>query len=174
MNNSIIIPEDYKNKRIDQVLAELYPDFSRSQLKKWLLQGNIKLDSKVLSKANVKVAGGETLDLNIDLSEIENTNNWCAEDISKDHNIEIIYSDEDIVVINKPVGLVVHPGAGNTRQTLANYLLYKFPELEKLPRAGIVHRLDKDTSGLLVVARSLKAHASLIKQLEARSVKENI
>lgn len=171
MNNSIIIPENYKDKRIDQVLAELYPDFSRSQLKKWLLQGNIKLDSKVLSKANQKVSGGEALDLDLDLSEIENANNWQPEDISKDHNIEIVHSDEDIIVINKPIGLVVHPGAGNTRLTLANYLLYKFPELEKLPRAGIVHRLDKDTSGLLVVARTLKAHASLIKQLESRTVK---
>tara|TARA_R110000868_G_C10969234_1_gene769500 strand:- start:9555 stop:10511 length:957 start_codon:yes stop_codon:yes gene_type:complete len=171
MSNISIISDSYKNKRIDQVLAELYPDFSRSILKKWLLEGKIKVDNKVLSKANLKVAGGETVELEINLEELENTNNWTPEDITNDHDLQIIYEDGDIIVVNKPIGLVVHPGAGNTHATLANHLLYKYPELEKLPRAGIVHRLDKDTSGLLVIARSIKAHSSLIKQLESRSVK---
>jgi len=158
-----IIPDTLAGKRLDQVLAELFPDFSRSRLQKWLKSGAVLVDGRILRPKD-SVVGGELVEMAI---EVEDETQWRPEPIP----INIVYQDEHIVVINKPAGLVVHPGAGNNQGTLSNALLYHFPELAAVPRAGIVHRLDKDTSGLLVVARSLPAHKFLIEQLQSHSVK---
>lgn len=150
-------------ERIDVVLSKCFPDYSRSQLQKWLKQGNVLIDGQV-RKAKEKLLGGEEIQLTAELS---TQTEWQAQDIP----IDVVYEDHDVIVINKPIGLVVHPGAGNNDGTLSNGLLGYCPDLRNIPRCGIVHRLDKDTSGLLVVAKTLKAHSSLVEQLQARTVK---
>jgi 23S rRNA pseudouridine1911/1915/1917 synthase len=156
------VPLACAGKRFDQALAEMFPDYSRSRLAEWIRSGDALLDGQPVRPRD-PVRGGELVSLNL-RTEIET--DAQAEPIE----LEIVYSDEDVLVINKPAGLVVHPGAGNPRGTLVNALLHFHPRLAELPRAGIVHRLDKDTSGLMVVARSLRAHAGLIEQLSARQV----
>ncbi len=150
-------------ERVDVVLSKCFPDYSRSQLQKWLKQGNVTIDGEI-RKAKEKLLGGEEVVLSAELSV---QTEWQAQDI----DLNVIYEDEDVIVINKPIGLVVHPGAGNNDGTLSNGLLAYCPGLRNIPRCGIVHRLDKDTSGLLVVAKTLKAHNSLVEQLQARTVK---
>jgi 23S rRNA pseudouridine1911/1915/1917 synthase len=162
IQQSVIVEESSAGKRLDQILAEMFPDYSRSQLQKWLKQKKITVDGALI-KGKQKLIGGETI--RIDL-EIESQTGWTAEDIP----LTIVYEDNTVIVINKPVGMVVHPGAGNTSGTLSNALLHHFPDIESVPRAGIVHRLDKDTSGLLVAAKTLKAHTSLVEQLQNRTV----
>jgi len=157
-----IIPTDHAGKRLDQVAAILLSDYSRSRIKEWITQGHIVVDGKTCRPKD-KVFGGEFIVLSVELEEEER---WEPQNIA----LTVVYKDDDIIVINKPVGLVVHPGAGIADGTLLNALLYHFPELATLPRAGIVHRLDKDTSGLMVVARSLLAHTSLVQQLQDRSL----
>jgi 23S rRNA pseudouridine1911/1915/1917 synthase len=158
-----IIPDTMAGKRVDQVLAELFPDFSRSRLQKWLKDGYALVNGQKWRPKDT-VIGGELVEL---LVVIDDETHWKAEPV----NLDIVYEDEQIIVINKPAGLVVHPGAGNSHGTLSNGLLFHIPDNASLPRAGIVHRLDKDTSGLLVAAKTLLAHNSLVEQLQSREVK---
>ncbi|HBD18936.1 MAG TPA: 23S rRNA pseudouridine(1911/1915/1917) synthase RluD [Arenimonas sp.] len=156
------VPLAAAGRRFDQVLAELFPDFSRSRLSEWIKSGDALLDGRLV-KPKEAVRGGEPITLSVRM-EVET--DAQPEDIP----LEILYEDEDVLVVNKPAGLVVHPGAGNPRGTLVNALLNFDARLAELARAGIVHRLDKDTSGLMVVARTLRAHTSLVEQLSGREV----
>jgi 23S rRNA pseudouridine1911/1915/1917 synthase len=157
-----IVEAHHSGKRLDQISAEAFSDYSRARLQSWIKNGQLKVDGEQ-RKPRDKLFGGEFIELSI---EPELDDRWEAEPLE----LNVIDEDEDIIVINKPAGLVVHPGAGVPNGTLLNGLLHAYPELQTLPRAGIVHRLDKDTSGLMVVARSLKAHTSLVKQLQDRSL----
>ncbi|PCI39095.1 MAG: 23S rRNA pseudouridine(1911/1915/1917) synthase RluD [Thiotrichales bacterium] len=157
------IAEQYAGWRIDKVLAELLPEHSRANLQKWLKAEKILLNGKPAA-AKYKVSTGQIINI-VEIPEAHNN-----VDMPQDIAIDVVYDDADVIVVDKPVGMVMHPGTGNHDKTLLNALLYKFPELSKLPRAGIVHRLDKDTSGLLVVARSLVAHTDLVRQLQQRSM----
>lgn len=166
MSNSIqtnvFVPIHLGNKRLDQIAAELFPDYSRSRLQQWIKDGKLTVDGDT-RRGRDKMIGGENLELNVVL---EAEGDWEAEDIP----INVVYEDDDIVVINKPSGLVVHPAAGNHTGTLLNGLLYRYPGIENVPRAGIVHRLDKDTTGLMVVAKTLQAQTQLVNQLQDRSM----
>jgi len=157
------VEQDFAGSRLDQAAAQLFPDFSRARLQHWIKSGDLLVDGHQ-AKAKQKLLGYETLSLN---AEEEVQDHWQAEKLA----LEIIYEDEDLLVINKPAGLVVHPAAGNRSGTLLNALLYHCPDLNKLPRAGIVHRLDKDTSGLMMVAKSQNSHRILVSQIQARTVK---
>ncbi|MBX2858470.1 MAG: RluA family pseudouridine synthase [Cellvibrionaceae bacterium] len=156
------VPMHKAGARFDAIAAELFPEFSRSRLQTWIRAGELCVDGKNV-KANTKLAGGELLVLQ---TRTQPEGEWLAEAI----DFPVVYEDEAVVVVNKPAGLVVHPAAGNLQGTLLNGLLHRYPGLRNLPRAGIVHRLDKDTSGLMVVARTLQAQAALVEQLQARSV----
>jgi len=158
----IIVTEDVAGLRLDQALARLLPQFSRSRLKEWVLNGNVTVDG-VTRKPRDRVVGGELLRVRAETPPAETVE---PEPIS----LQVLYEDESIIVIDKPPGLVVHPGAGNPRGTLQNALLHHRPELAEVPRAGIVHRLDKDTSGVMVVAAGVTDHTDLVRQLEQRSV----
>ncbi len=155
------ISMDAYGQRLDQVAAGLLPEFSRSRLQQWIKQGKIQLNGEVC-KPKTKVLGGETLLVTI---EQEQQGEWLPEQIP----LDIVYEDDSLLVINKPIGMVVHPAVGNHTGTLLNALLFHCPELINVPRAGIVHRLDKDTSGLLVVAKTLQAQTHLVKQLQNRA-----
>ena len=157
------IPSHYARQRLDAVLAELYPDYSRSRIQQWIKSGKVLLNGEI-PKAKVKLLGDEHIEIHVQTEVLDD--DCYAQDIP----LDIIYQDDDILVINKPVGMVVHPAAGHKDGTLQNALLYFDEHLNEVPRAGIVHRLDKDTSGLLVVARNLKAHKNLVAQLQARTV----
>ncbi len=157
-----LVPAGAEGRRFDQVLAELFPQYSRSRLKDWILSGDATLQGACV-KPRSAVRAGQRITLRPRRREE-------GPDRPQDIPLELLYHDADLLVINKPAGLVVHPGAGNRQGTLLNALLHLAPELAALPRAGIVHRLDKDTSGLMVVARSLRAHTHLVRQLQARSV----
>lgn len=159
---SVEVPYDEGNKRFDQVAARLFPDFSRSRLQQWIKDGQLTVNGQVM-RGRDKLTGGETLDLR---AEQEAEGDWQAEDM----DLDIVYEDDDILVINKPADLVVHPAAGNYTGTLLNGLLHHCPELVNIPRAGIVHRLDKDTTGLMVVAKTLQAQNHLVGQLQDRSM----
>jgi len=156
------VPDELAGKRLDQVLAELFPDYSRSRLQKWVKSGKVTVNGT--SRAvKEKVAAGDRIELQV----VEEA---VIEDAAEKIDLDILYEDDDLIVINKPAGLVVHPAAGNPAGTLLNGLLHHDPSLETLPRAGIVHRLDKDTSGLLVVARSQRAHKYLVDMLQKRDI----
>ncbi|WP_256645500.1 23S rRNA pseudouridine(1911/1915/1917) synthase RluD [Thermomonas paludicola] len=157
-----IVPDTCSGRRLDAVLAELFPEYSRSRLSAWIKSGDVLVDG-ASSRPRDAVRGGETIALSV-VEEVQT--HAEAEDIP----LAILYEDEHVFVLDKPAGLVVHPGAGNPAGTLVNALLHRDPGLDKLPRAGIVHRLDKDTSGVMVVARTLPAHTSLVAQLSARQV----
>ena len=159
---NIVIPDRLIGQRIDSALATMLPDYSRSKITAWVKKGDALLNNKTF-KPKEKVLGGEVVAISI---KQEKTNQWQGEDIA----IDVVYEDDDIIVVNKPVGLVTHPGAGNWTGTLANALLYFDPSLAKLDRAGIVHRLDKNTSGLMVVARSELAQKNLSEQLQIHAV----
>lgn len=158
------VPVESAGQRFDQVLAQLWPDFSRTRLQQWLKEGKVTLDGKI-PRGKDKVWGGECIALAVEAA-LEDTEaiGWGPQELP----VDVVYQDEQILVVNKAAGVVVHPGAGNRELTLVNALLHRFPELAKIPRAGIIHRLDKDTSGLLVVARSLAAHHGLVEQIQAR------
>lgn len=163
-SSTIIVPEHLAGQRIDRVLAQLFPDWSRVTLCKWLKEEMILINSQSY-KPNAKVWGGEII-----------TFQAIPEHTLIHHQAEaipldIVFEDEHILVLNKPAGLIVHPGAGNPTGTLLNALLHHHPALEQVPRAGIVHRLDKDTSGLLIIAKSLAAHTQLIRLMQAREIK---
>ncbi len=156
------IPPELSDRRLDQAAAELMPEHSRSRLQGWIKDGVLTLNGKKC-KPRDKVMLGDRIDLDAE-PEVQVT--WQAEAIE----LDVVYEDEHLLVINKPAGLVVHPAAGHADGTLVNALLNYAPEVENLPRAGIVHRLDKDTSGIMVVARSLIAHTSLVDQLQERTM----
>ncbi|MGR9115759.1 MAG: 23S rRNA pseudouridine(1911/1915/1917) synthase RluD [Gammaproteobacteria bacterium] len=157
------VPEQMAGMRLDQVLAELFSDYSRSKLQTWVKAGRVRVNGQML-KPKDKLEGGEAIELD---AEAEVVLEACeAEAIP----LDIIYEDDALLIVNKPAGLVVHPAAGNWSGTLQNALLNHHPGLDVLPRAGIVHRIDKETSGLLMVAKTLQAHNNLIKQLQDRSV----
>jgi 23S rRNA pseudouridine1911/1915/1917 synthase len=157
-----IVPASAAGRRFDAVLAELFPQYSRSRLAEWIKSGDALLDGAA-ARPRDAVRGGEAVSLAV-VEEVQTR--AVAEDIP----LDVLYEDDAVFVIDKPAGLVVHPGAGNPAGTLVNALLHRDPALEKLPRAGIVHRLDKDTSGAMVVARTLEAHTALVAQLSARNV----
>jgi 23S rRNA pseudouridine1911/1915/1917 synthase len=162
VNLSQQIAEDSAGLRFDQAAAELFQDYSRGRLQQWIKQGELTINGK-RAKPSMRVVGGEVLRIQAELiseGEVE----------PQDIPLDVLFADDHLLVLNKPVGLVIHPGAGNWDGTLQNALLNYDPELDTLPRSGIVHRLDKDTSGVMVVARSLKAHASLVEQLQTRSM----
>ena len=156
------LDESYLGQRIDQVAALIWSDFSREKLKQWLKDGHLLVNGNTV-KPKYKCEGNELLSLNV---ELEAQTNSQPENIP----LDIVYQDDDILVINKPVGMVVHPGAGNITGTLVNALLFHYPKSAELSRAGLVHRIDKDTSGLLVVAKNLEAQFDLSKQLANKSV----
>lgn len=156
------VPLDHAGMRLDQTAAQLFPDYSRERLKDWIKEGRLTLNGRP-GKPKDKVAGGETLVLSAEL-EVETPAQ------PQDIPLTIVFEDDHLLVIDKPAGLVVHPGAGNPDGTLLNALLHHCPDLNLLPRGGIVHRIDKDTSGLLVVAKTLPAHTSLTAQLADKTV----
>lgn len=158
-----IVPDAMTGLRLDQAAAELFDEFSRERLKGWIKEGALTVDGQQV-RPRTPVMSGAVLALN---AVLEENRVWEAEEIA----LDIVHEDDDVLVINKPVGLVVHPAAGNQSGTLLNALLHHAPALATLPRAGIVHRLDKDTSGLMVVAKTLAAQTSLVEQLQARRVK---
>jgi 23S rRNA pseudouridine1911/1915/1917 synthase len=157
------VPESLTGERLDQVAAQLFEQYSRSRLQSWIKEGSLLVDGKQCRPRD-KVACGAQLSLN---AESEQEITWQAQDI----DLEVVYEDESIIVLNKPAGLVVHPAAGHADGTLVNALLNHAPELDQLPRGGIVHRLDMETSGIMVAARTLAAHHHLVAQLQARTVK---
>ena len=160
---SVSIPEFMRGRRLDQALAELVPDYSRSRLQQWIRSSQVTLDGRIPKTRDI-VQGGEQVQIDAEVA---------AESACQPQAIPlaIIYEDDDLLVINKPHGLVVHPAAGNPDGTLQNALLHHDPALAALPRAGIVHRLDKDTSGLMMVARNLAAHNRLVTALQAREIR---
>ena len=157
-----LVPDSAAGRRFDAVVAELFPEFSRSRLSEWIKTGAVLMDGEP-ARPRDPVRGGEQVSLN---AVLETETHALPEDIP----LSILYEDADVFVIDKPAGLVVHPGAGNPTGTLVNALLFRDPELAKVPRAGVVHRLDKDTSGVMVVARTLQAQTALVEQLSAREV----
>ncbi len=159
----LTVPLELAHKRMDQIVAELCPQYSRSQLQRWIRSGDITLNGKT-AKSKQKLEEDDKIVINPQLSE-------QTHDEPEDIPLDIVYEDDSIMVIHKPAGLVVHPGAGNRTGTLLNGLLHYLTAQKLVPRAGIVHRLDKDTSGLMVVAKTLEAHANLVGQLQARTVK---
>ncbi|MGZ8258024.1 MAG: 23S rRNA pseudouridine(1911/1915/1917) synthase RluD [Methylotenera sp.] len=161
---SLTIPHDLGGLRLDVALQRLLPEHSRSRLQAWIKSGLVTVDTQA-STAKTKVWGGEQVVVEVQAK--PETYAFTAEDIP----LDIVFEDEHILVINKPAGMVVHPAAGNWEGTLLNALLFHAPQLHDVPRAGIVHRLDKDTSGLLVVAKTLAAQTNLVRQLQARTVK---
>ena len=158
----VTVPNELGQKRLDQVAAELFQEYSRSRLQSWIKDGQLKVDGQP-RKIKEKLVGGEVLTID---AELLPEGEWLAQDIP----LDIVHEDEHIVVINKPAGLVVHPAAGNPDGTVLNAMLFHYPEVVNLPRAGIVHRLDKDTSGLMVIARTLEAQNSLVQQLQSREM----
>ena len=150
-------------ERLDKALAVSLPDYSRNRLKTWVEAGGVMVDGKV-TKARYLLRGGESI--KVFPQEMPEQHAFSPQEIP----LDVVYEDESIIVLNKPAGLVVHPAAGNWSGTLLNGLLFKYPELKSLPRAGIVHRLDKDTSGLMVVARTSQAQTALVRQLQDRTV----
>ncbi len=156
------VPVELSGQRLDQALARMFPEYSRSRLKSWLLQGFITVDERAMRPRD-PVVGGECVLL-------QSQPEISVKSEPEALDLDIIFEDEDCLVVNKPVGLVVHPGAGNPRGTLMNGLLHHAPGLEQLPRAGIIHRLDKDTSGLLLVAKTLQAQTALTRELAEREI----
>jgi 23S rRNA pseudouridine1911/1915/1917 synthase len=156
------VPEALHGARLDQAAVVIFPDYSRSRLSAWIKSGRLTLNGET-GRPKDKVAVGDQLALR---PEAEPAVSWSAQAMP----LAIVYEDDDVIVVNKPAGLVVHPAAGHADGTLVNALLAHEPYLDKLPRAGIVHRLDKDTSGIMFVARSERAHKSLVSQLSQRTV----
>lgn len=169
IKKELIIPSEYHHQRIDSVLAHMLPEYSRSQLSQWIKTGAITLNN-TKCKPKDKALSGATIQIDVQYSE---TNMDFTQCIPEDIPLNIIYEDDDVLVINKPAGLVVHPGAGNKDHTLVHALLHHAPDLHHLSRAGIIHRLDKDTTGLLIIAKTLTAHTSLTRQMQARDIERH-
>lgn len=162
IRHSLIIPDTRAGQRLDQVLAELLSEYSRTRIKDWIETGQVLVNGGQLRPKD-KVLGGEQVEVSATLPQ-------AVEVAPESIALDIVHQDKHVLVINKPVGLVVHPGAGNSAGTMQNALLHLDPQLALLPRGGIVHRLDKDTSGLLVIARTLEAHTALVRALEVHDV----
>jgi 23S rRNA pseudouridine1911/1915/1917 synthase len=158
------VPRALAGLRMDLALVKMFPQYSRSRLQAWLESGHVLVDGKP-SERNAKTAGGETIVLRRPAAA------GTGQAVAQALPLEVVFEDDDLIVVDKPAGLVVHPGAGNPDRTLMNALLAHAPSLREVPRAGIVHRLDKDTTGLLVVAKNLTAQVRLAAQLAERSVK---
>jgi len=156
------IPDELAGHRLDKALAQLFPEYSRSRLKAWLLGGSVLVDGKVWRPRD-RVVGGEAVVLQAVPEVVVRADPEVIP-------LDVIFEDDALLVVNKPAGLVVHPGAGNVTGTLMNGLLHHVPSLEQLPRAGIIHRLDKDTSGLLLVAKTLPSHTALVRRLADREI----
>lgn len=163
IQRSAIVPPESAGSRLDQVLAQLFPEFSRSRMQQWIRDGAVLVDGQTMRPRD-KLVGGEQVEVQAVLEEIIAVRPQAIE-------LNIVFEDAHIMVIDKPAGLVVHPGAGNLEGTVQNALLHHEPALAGVPRSGIVHRLDKDTSGLMVVAKTLQAHNSLVTQLQERTVR---
>ncbi|MGD2117452.1 MAG: 23S rRNA pseudouridine(1911/1915/1917) synthase RluD [Chromatiales bacterium] len=157
-----VVPDELAGQRLDQVMSALFEDYSRSRLTQWIREGLVTVDDQI-RRPKDRLLGGENLALQL---EERDETGFSAEPIP----LDIVFEDDSMLVLNKPAGLVVHPAAGNWQGTLLNGLLYHVPQLAGLPRAGIVHRLDKDTTGLMVVAKTELAHKSLVAQLQQRTV----
>jgi 23S rRNA pseudouridine1911/1915/1917 synthase len=162
VHHQLTIPFEHAGQRLDQVLADLLEGYSRTRIKEWIEAGQVRVNGAQLRPKD-KVLGGESVEINATLPDQVSVE---PEKIG----LNIVYQDKHVLVLNKPAGLVVHPGAGNAAGTLQNALLHFDPKLSQVPRAGIVHRLDKDTSGLMVVARTVEAHTALVRMIEAREV----
>lgn len=162
IQHTLILSDDLAGMRLDQALAAAFPDFSRTQIQEWIKKGDIQVGGKN-AKTRMLVLGGEAVTISATLK---------AQPVfeAQPITLNIVYEDDDLLVINKPIGMVVHPGAGNTSNTLLNALLHHAPTLQNLPRAGIIHRLDKSTSGLLVIAKTQPALTHLSRQLKARKI----
>lgn len=163
INLSSVLLEEHKGLRLDKALALTFTQFSREKIQHWIEQGVVFVNGTPILSIKHKVKGGEAIVVQTELEVLR-------EDVEQAIDLNIIYEDEDILVINKPIGLVVHPGAGNLQGTLLNGLLHHAPQLRTLPRAGIVHRLDKNTSGLMVVAKTLEAYTLLVRALSSHEV----
>jgi 23S rRNA pseudouridine1911/1915/1917 synthase len=163
INCQAIVPEHLAEKRLDQILSQLFPAYSRTRLQQWIRHQQVWVDDE-LKRPRDKIRAGAKITI---LASLNEEVSWEAEELP----LDIIYEDEALLVVNKPAGLVVHPAVGNANKTLVNALLHYLPELKKLPRAGIIHRLDKDTSGLLIIPKILNAYTSLVKQLQTRTMK---
>jgi 23S rRNA pseudouridine1911/1915/1917 synthase len=163
IERSATVSERHLGWRLDQVAAELFHEFSRSRLQQWIKSGQLRVDGQQFAPKQ-KLLGGEQLQI---VATVTEEGEWEAENIP----LDIVFEDEHLIVINKGANFVVHPAAGNHTGTVLNALLFHCPQLVSVPRAGIVHRLDKDTTGLMVVAKTLRAHTHLVNQLQLRSVK---
>jgi 23S rRNA pseudouridine1911/1915/1917 synthase len=162
IHHKFTIPDELGGLRLDQAVTRLLPDFSRTQIQDWIKSGELKVNG-LAGKARNTVLGTEIIT-------IEATPKVQPEWLAQNIKLDIVFEDESLLIINKPAGLVVHPGAGNPDQTLLNAILHYCPELKTLPRAGIVHRLDKDTSGLLVIGKNAAVVKDLIDQLKSKTV----
>jgi 23S rRNA pseudouridine1911/1915/1917 synthase len=156
------VPDDLAGERLDRALARMFPEYSRTRLKDWLVEGFITVNGGTPRPKDL-VSGGETVRLQPQAA-------LSVTSLPEALDLDVVYEDSHLMVVNKPAGLVVHPGAGNLRGTLMNGLLHRIPTLADLPRAGIVHRLDKDTSGLLLIGKTLTAHTALTRQMSAREI----
>ena len=163
--HDFVAPSGAPGQRLDQALAALLPQHSRTRLKGWIEAGQVAVDGTIIVEPRFRIRGGEVIAV------VEGAQAAALPDLPEDIAINVVFEDEVLLVIDKPAGLVVHPGSGNHAGTLLNALLHRVPELAMVPRAGIVHRLDKDTSGLMVVARTAIAQTDLVRQLAARTVK---
>ncbi len=157
------IQPEQMGQRLDQALAELFPDYSRSRLKIWIESDCVLVNGQIVNIPRSKMLGGEQIEINV---EVEDKTHYLPENLP----LNIVYEDDDILVINKPQDFVVHPGAGNPSGTVLNALLYHYPQITEVPRAGIVHRLDKDTTGLMVVAKTIPAQTQLVRDLQKRKI----
>jgi len=162
IRHQAIVDSRFRGTRLDLAASQLFNDYSRARLQKWIRSGELTVDGRP-SKPDYRLLGGEIV-------QIEAREDLDDSVLPQNIPLAVLYSDPDIIVINKPAGLVVHPAAGNRDGTMQNALLHFEPGLAAIPRSGIVHRLDKDTSGVMVVARSLRAHSSLVAQLQNRSM----
>ncbi len=161
----IVIPEKFKGKRLDLALSKLFPEHSRSRIQSWIKAGEVEVNNSKYKQRNV-VNSGDIIKINTTLKSIDKHQ---AEHIG----LDVIHEDKAIIIINKPAGLVVHPGAGNQKHTLVNALLHFDEKLDVLPRAGIIHRLDKDTTGIMIIARTIESYTYLVNELQKRNIKRN-
>lgn len=170
IKKELIIPCECHNQRLDAVLAQLLPEYSRSQISSWIKSGSVKKNQNPC-KPKDKTLEGDLVTIEVDLTASIDSDFKLSQ--AEDIPLEVIFEDDDVLVINKPSGLVVHPGAGNREHTLVNALLHHAPDLHYLPRAGIIHRLDKETTGLLIIAKNLTAHTALVRQMQARDIERH-
>lgn len=162
IQHNLQIPDHLGGLRLDQAIAKLLPNYSRTQIQEWIKNAELTINGKA-AKAKDSVIGGEIISI---IATPKAPPSWKPQAI----DLNIVYEDDDLLIINKPQGMVVHPGAGNSNNTLLNALLHHVPALQQLPRAGIIHRLDKNTSGLLVIAKTAQSLKNLSQQLKARSI----